>query len=79
MYSKVFLILRKATTKVYALGHFLGVVDDCTIFHSRWYLLINILREKSLAIHFEDSQIRKNRTFNFIVSKTYVDKHSRVR
>ena len=29
----------------------------------------NILREKSLAIYFEDSQVRRNRTFNFIVSK----------
>ena len=39
----------------------------------------NILREKSLATYFEDSQFRKNRTFNFIVSKIYVDKRSRVR
>ena len=39
----------------------------------------NILREKSLAIYFEDSQLRRNRTFNFIVSKLYVDKRSRVR
>ena len=38
-----------------------------------------ILREKSLAIYFEDSQFRINKTFNFIVSKIYVDKHSRVR
>ena len=38
----------------------------------------NILREKSLAIYFEDSQFRRNRTFNFIVSKLYVDKRSRV-
>ena len=37
-----------------------------------------ILREKSLAIYFEDSQFRRNRTFNFIVSKIYhyVDKPS---
>ena len=34
---------------------------------------------KSLAIYFEDSQFRRNRTFNFIVSKIYVDKGSRVR
>ena len=38
-----------------------------------------ILREKSLAIYFGDSQFRRNRTSNFIVSKIYVDKHSRVR
>ena len=40
---------------------------------------VNILREKSLAIYFEDSQFRKNRTFNFIVPEIYVDKRSRVR
>ena len=40
---------------------------------------VYILREKSLAIYFEDSQFRVNKTFNFIVSKIYVDKHSRVR
>ena len=28
-----------------------------------------ILREKSLAIYFGDSQFRRNMTFNFIVSK----------
>ena len=39
----------------------------------------NILRGKSLAINFEDSQFRTNKTFNFIVSKIYVDKRSRVR
>ena len=39
----------------------------------------NILREKSLAIYFEDSQFRRNRTFNFILSKIYVDKRSQVR
>ena len=38
-----------------------------------------ILREKSLAINFEDSQFRRNGTFNFIMSKMYVDKRSRVR
>ena len=33
----------------------------------------NILREKSFAIYFGDSQFRRNRTFNFIlVSKIYV-------
>ena len=42
-------------------------------------MCLNILREKSLAIYFEDSQFRRNRTFNFIVSKIYVDKCSRVR
>ena len=39
----------------------------------------NILREKSLAIYFEDSQFRRNMTFNFIVSNIHVDKRSRVR
>ena len=39
---------------------------------------VNILREKSLAIYFEDSQFIRIRTFNFIVSKIYVDKRSRV-
>ena len=38
-----------------------------------------ILREKSLAIYFEDSQFRKNRSFNLKVSNIYVDKRSRVR
>ena len=42
-------------------------------------LLSNILREKSLAIYFEDSQFRRNMTFNLIVSKIYVDKRPRVR
>ena len=42
-------------------------------------MCLYILREKSLAIYFEDSQLRRNRTFNFIVSKIYVDKRSRVR
>ena len=37
-----------------------------------------ILREKRLAIYFRDSQLRRNMTFNFIVSKIYVDKRSRV-
>ena len=40
---------------------------------------IYILREKSLAIYFEGSQFRRNMTFNFIMSKIYVDKRSRVR
>ena len=35
-----------------------------------------ILREKSLAIFFEDSQFIRNRSFSFIVSKIYLDKHS---
>ena len=34
---------------------------------------------KSLAIYFLDSQFRRNRTFNFTVSKIYDDKRSRVR
>ena len=34
---------------------------------------------KSLAIYFEDSQFRRNRTFNFILSNIYVDKRSRIR
>ena len=38
-----------------------------------------ILREKSLAIYFENSQFRRNRTFNFIVSSIFVDKCSRLR
>ena len=41
--------------------------------------LETILREKSLAIYFEDSQFRRNMTLNFIVSLIYVDKRSRVR
>ena len=41
-------------------------------------LHLYILREKSLAIYFEDSQLRTNKTFSFIVSKIYVDKRSRV-
>ena len=40
---------------------------------------LNILREKSLAIYFEDSQFRRNMTLNFIVSLIYVDERSRVR
>ena len=39
----------------------------------------NILREKSLAIYFEDSQLKRNMTFDFVVSNLYVDKRSRVR
>ena len=38
-----------------------------------------ILREKSLAIYFENSQFIRITTLNFIVSKIYVDKRSRVR
>ena len=34
---------------------------------------------KSLAIYFEDSQFRRNRTLNFIVSLMYAEKLSRVR
>ena len=43
------------------------------------HVTAHILREKSLAIYFEDSQFRRNRAFNFIVLKIYVDKRSRVR
>ena len=46
---------------------------------SRILFYRNILREKSLAIYFEDSQFRRNRTFNFILSNIYVDKRSRIR
>ena len=38
-----------------------------------------ILGEKSLAIYFEDSQFRRNRTFISILSNIYVDKRSRIR
>ena len=37
-----------------------------------------ILREKSLAIYFGDSQFRRNMTFNFIISNIYADKRLRV-
>ena len=40
---------------------------------------VHILREKSLAIYFEDLQFRRNRTFIFILSNIYVDKRSRIR
>ena len=43
-----------------------------------YLVLRNILREKSFAIYFEDPWLRRNRIFNFIVSKIYVDKRSRV-
>ena len=33
-----------------------------------------ILSEKSLAIYFGDSQFRRNRILNFIISKIYADK-----
>ena len=36
--------------------------------------MYSILREKSLAMYFGDSQFRRNRTFHFIRSKIYVDK-----
>ena len=40
---------------------------------------LNIYTEgKSLAKYFGDSQFKRNRTFNSIVSKIYVDKRSRV-
>ena len=37
-----------------------------------------ILREISLAINFGDSGFRRNRIFNFIISKIFVDKRLRV-
>ena len=36
--------------------------------------ITNILREKSLAIYFGDSQFGRNGIFNFIISKIYIDK-----
>ena len=39
----------------------------------------SILREKSLAIYFGDSQFRRNMTFNFIVSNIYAVKRWRIR
>ena len=54
-------------------GQFLALVN-----HYIWLFLSLILREKSLAIYFENSQFRRNRIFNFIVSKIYVDKRPRV-
>ena len=38
---------------------------------SAWIIcvILYILRVKSLAIYFDDSQFRRNRTYNFIVSK----------
>ena len=62
------------------------VVDFCSDAADRliglygWILVLSyILREKSLAIYFGDSQFSRNRTFNFIVSNIYVDKRSRAR
>ena len=40
---------------------------------------IAILREKSVAIYFGDSQFRRNGIFNFIISKIYVGKRLLVR
>ena len=37
-----------------------------------------ILREISLAINFGDSRFRRNRIFNFKISKIYVDKRLQV-
>ena len=34
-----------------------------------------ILREKNLALYFGDSQLRRNRIFNFIISNIYVGKY----
>ena len=39
-----------------------------------FFIIANILREKSLAIYFGDTQFRRNRIFNFIISIIYVDK-----
>ena len=56
-----------------AVGHASGArhVTDCATWPGICSIKkdCNILREKSLAIYFEDSQFRRNRTFNFIVSK----------
>ena len=38
-----------------------------------------ILRGKCLAIYFEDSQFRRNRSLSLKVSNIYVDKRSRLR
>ena len=38
-----------------------------------------ILREKSLATYFRDSQFRRTITCNIMISKIYVDKRLRVR
>ena len=38
----------------------------------------DILREKSLAIYFGDSQFRRNKIFNFMISKIYVDRRLQV-
>ena len=40
--------------------------------------IIYILREKSLSINLGDSQFRRNRIYNVIISKIFVDKHLRV-
>ena len=61
-------------------GHLLHIVkpfNDLFSFSSQ--IAPNYTEGKSLAIYFEDSQFRRNRTFNFILSKIYVDKRSRVR
>ena len=52
-------------------------IDQIYTFSLR--IRINTLRGKSLAIYFEDSQFKRIRTFNSIVSKLYVEKRSRVR
>ena len=55
-------------------------MEEAKLFYSDGEALkINILREKSLAIYFEDSQFRRNRTFNFILSNIYDNKRSRIR
>ena len=41
--------------------------------------LIYILRGKNIAIYFGDTQFRRNRFFNFIISKKLVDKCLHVR
>ena len=60
-----------------SISHIPTILDVVII--SNWSIIIYILREKSLAIYFEDSQFRRNMTLNFIVSLIYVDKRSRVR
>ena len=54
----------------------INVKKDCLALSAELFSN-TILREKSLAIYFGDSQFRRNRIFNFIVLKIYVDKRSR--
>ena len=55
------------------------IKDYLFAFFSKFFFITriicpDILREKSLAIKFGDSQLRRNRFYNFIISKIYVDK-----